>query len=323
VSNFVETQVELKYLLGEFKLFSIPFCLSVHDRHFTDIDFDLQAAETDFDDDTPGDGFYLESFPLADPLPKLDFKGKYIRYCPRQYNRYFIANVSDFDEYMAKFSSKSRSTIKKKVRKYDQHCQTGAESQDGSQDASTNLKEYRSVEEIKEFYRLARDLSGKTYQERLLDAGLPEGEEFERHLVSLAETQAVRGYLLFHGDTAVAYLYCPIEAGNVFVYSHLGYDPEYSNWSPGTVLQMKVLELLFAEGAEFLFDFTKGDGSHKKQFGNDCTYCGDVYYYKKTLKNRIFVLLHVFFTGFSKSVVTMMDKLKIKSTIKKFIRNKW
>ena len=60
--------------------------------------------------------------------------------------------------------SKSRSTLHKKVKKF-------LDSGEGS-----GMRTFTKPHEIAEFHRLARGVSARTYQERLLDAGIPDDE---------------------------------------------------------------------------------------------------------------------------------------------------
>src|SRR5439155_2345862 len=123
-----------------------------------------------------------------------------------------------FDDYMARFSAKSRSTLRRKVRRF-----TAA--------PGARLREYRAPQEMDEFFRLARALSRKTYQEALYDKGLPASDGFRQRLLAMAGEDGVRGYILFLHDRPIAYLYCPAHDG-VLLYENLGYDPEAAALSP-------------------------------------------------------------------------------------------
>src|SRR5512139_3024605 len=101
---------------------------------------------------------------------------------------------------------------------------------------------------------------------------------------ALAEAGQVRAYLLFDNDRPVAYLYCPASKG-VLLYQYLGYDPEYSSWSVGTILQWLALEQLFGERTYELFDFTEGQSDQKRQFSTHSVRCANVYFLRRTLVN--------------------------------------
>jgi hypothetical protein len=74
-------------------------------------------------------------------------------------------------------------------------------------------------------------VSALTYQERLLDAGLPAGPEALERMRALARRDQMRGWLLFVDARPISYLYAPAE-GDTLIYAFLGYDPEFAELSP-------------------------------------------------------------------------------------------
>ena len=192
----------------------------------------------------------------------------------QDYARHYIDMSGSFDDYMAQFSGKTRSTLRRKQRKLAEECGGAYE-----------LREYRTPGEVARFLEQALPLSAMTYQARLLDAGLPEAPEAHAELFALAEQDRLRCYLLGKGDEALAYLALPVE-GETLVYAWLGYHPEWARLSPGTVLQMEALERLFAEDRYRWFDFTEGEGAHKAMFGTGSIDCASFLLLRKTLANR-------------------------------------
>jgi CelD/BcsL family acetyltransferase involved in cellulose biosynthesis len=214
-----------------------------------------------------------------------------------------------FAEYKDKFSSKTRSTLNRKIRKYAEYC--GGE---------ISWRVYRTPEEMPEFFQLARAVSRITYQEKLLDAGLPDSEEFQHEMKRLAEQGQARGFILFHQERPVSYLYCPVDDG-VLIYAFLGYDPEYMNYSVGTVLQWLALESLFEENEFRFFDFTEGQSEHKKLFATHSVQCANVFFLRSSLRNKFLLHSQKAFDDFSKSVGDMLHHLGIKTVVKKLMRS--
>lgn len=138
-----------------------------------------------------------------------------------------------------------------------------------------DLREFRRPADVEPFMHDAVALSRLTYQTRLLDAGLPEGPQAVAGMHALAQRDEIRAYVLYVEQRPVSYLYLPT-ANGVITYAYLGYDPEFARHSVGTVLQMDVLERLFAEQRYRLFDFTEGHSAHKEMFGtasvNACSF---------------------------------------------------
>lgn len=300
-------KILLNCRLGEFTLGTFKLPLVVHAPNLT-ADMAARDIFTSFDFPKEAAGALFRSQPVSGILPRLSWVGRYIQYVPTQFPRYYIDLEMGLDAYQNKFSSKSRSTLKRKLRKF-------AEISGGE----IHWSEHKSPDEMEEFYRLAREVSEKTYQEKLLDAGLPIGEQFHFEMKALARQGRVRAYLLFHDNKPVAYLYCPINNG-ALLYAYLGYLPEYAKWSPGTVLQWLALERLFAEGDCRIFDFTGGDGEHKKYFATGKWDCADIYLLKKNPYNYIVVVTHACINLISERIGLLLEKSGIKAGLKKWLR---
>ena len=200
------------------------------------------------------DGYMITGLPV-DAVERLGDEAQGLhRFVRQRYRRSFARLDCSFDTYLAGFSAKSRSTLKRKLRRL-------ADRSGGAVD----VRCYRTEREIERFHPLARTVSMQTYQERLLRAGLPDGPEALAQMRALARSDRVRAWLLFVDGRAVSYLYAPAE-GTTLVYAYLGYDPEFADYSPGTVLQTEAMRQLMDEGGFRLFDFTEGDGEHKRRF---------------------------------------------------------
>ncbi len=196
---------------------------------------------------------WVETFRLHQPNLK-----PFIR---QRYRRSYAELRGGFEAYLDRFSAKSRSTLKRKTRKL-------AEAAGGTVD----VRVYCTAADMARFHADARSVSSLSYQERLLDAGLPGDAASLRAMQELAASDSVRGWILYVHDRPIAYLYAPAE-DQVLIYAYLGYDPEYAHLSPGTVLQVEVMRQLFEQDRFRWLDFTEGDGQQKRQFstaGVDC-----------------------------------------------------
>jgi len=238
----------------------------------------LAASDRAPEPPAPGpDGFRVLSAPLA-IIPTIEARHDGHLIGARQdYPRHYIAMDESFDEYMAGFSGKTRSTLRRKARKLEKEV--------GEAYAIT---QHRTPAEVEDFLAKALPLSAKTYQARLLDAGLPDTPDATRRMLKLAEDDRMRGFLLHGADGPIAYLSLPIH-GDTVVYAHLGYDPQWGRLSPGTVLQMVALERLYAEQRYSHFDFTEGDGAHKAMFGTHHIACASFALLSPTLANRALI----------------------------------
>lgn len=191
----------------------------------------------------------------------------------QDYRRHYIDMAGSYDDYLARFSGKTRSTLRRKARKL------------AKESGGYSVSVHRNAAEVERFLAAALPLSARTYQARLLDAGLPATAEARQAMLEAAEQDRMRCFLLTLGQTPIAYLSLPV-VGDTLVYAHLGYDPDHARLSPGTVLQMEALDQLFAEQRFRYFDFTEGEGAHKALFGTDSALCTSLVLLEPTLANR-------------------------------------
>lgn len=303
--------LSLRYMLGELPLFKVGFPFLVFDGHFAEMDTDLSKPQVPWEAlEGPLQGLLVHSHPVEADLPHLTYLPEAIRYVPWQYQHYFVEFRSTFEDYLKKFSSKSRYNLKRDLRKFAERC--------GGQ---LQWREYRTAEEMDAFYRQALDLSTKTYQERLLQVGLPRSDEYGRDLKERASRGEARGYLLFDGEKTVAYLLVKAR-GEILMLDYLGYDPEYRQWSPGSVLQYCVLERLFQERAFRMLDFGQGEGHHKAFYSTGSVRCADIFYFRRTWRNCLLVRLHAAMNAFSAWVGRALAALNLKKAVKRLLRRK-
>lgn len=194
----------------------------------------------------------------------------------QRYTRFHIDLSLGFDAWFAGLSANSRQGLKRKARRID-----------------AEVHRFRTAEELAIFHPLARALSARTYQERLLGGGLPDDLA---GLQRLAAADAVRAWLLVRDGRAIAYLCCPAD-GDTLLYAHVGHDPAFAAHSPGAVLQLEALRDLFAEGRFAWFDFTEGEGQHKRQMASGGVACVDLMLLRPTLANRALIAALAGFDG--------------------------
>lgn len=308
--SWVVKTTRLKFTIGEFCLFSTYFPALVLDIHFAKLPRDLEEP-------LPPPGAFtskvraalVPSHPIVTPLPRFTVTRHYIRYVPSRYRRYYVDLSGSFSDYLNKFSPKTRSTLLRKVRRFGEL--SGGE---------ISWREYSHAGEMEEFYQMARDVSAKTYQEKLLDSGFPASSSFRQEILDLASHDLARGYILFCRGRPIAYMFCRVDE-HVILYDYVGYDPEYGRWSVGTVLQYRVLEKLFGEGRFRLFDFAEGEGSHKEFFSTGSTQCSDIYYFRRTVRDIIMLATHTAVVAVSRSLGRVLDLLQVKARIKKLFRS--
>lgn len=258
------TAVALKFQVGARTLASVRRRLV---RVALSLD-DVLAARPPALPPADGDGYLITSLPES--LVAHVEVGGYVAVVRQRYTRFYTDLTIGRAAWEAALSGSARSTLKRKAKKADA--------------AGAEVRAYRTSADFDAFHPLARAVSAKTYQERLLDAGLPEDAASIAHLHRLAEADAWRGWLLLIAGEPAAYLCCTAQ-GSALRYDHVGHDPRRNDLSPGTVLQAAALRDLFADRFA-RFDFTEGEGQHKRLFASGGVACADLLLLRPTLANR-------------------------------------
>lgn len=218
--------------------------------------------------DAVHDGYLLTSLPET---AEVAWPG--LRFVRQRYTRFYVDLAAGEAAWRASLSGQTRSGMKRKAKKL-------AAANGGRLD----VRRYRTPAELSEFHPLARAVSATTYQERLMDSGLPADARWILDTQARAARDEVRAWLLFLGDAPVAYLWCGAEGGTLR-YDHVGHDPAHASLSPGSVLMEAALTDLFADRFR-RFDFTEGEGQHKRTLASAGVACRDLLLLRATLANR-------------------------------------
>jgi hypothetical protein len=250
----------------------------------------------------------IRSFPSSSRLKTMQLEGEWLRYVPVHYTRFLVENNGTFEEYLAKFSSKTRKNLRRSVAKFavtgDEPC----------------WREYRTPSEATEFLRLAATVSAQTYQAKLFSDRLDDDEATRAALEARAAENCFRGYLLFLAGRPVAFALCEGN-GDTLIYKQPGYAPEHKQLSPGTVLLWHIIEKFFSEGAFRYIDFGEGEGFYKGLFSNCTVPCSRVYFFRRTPKWLMIVSAHRVWNFLTD---TVKDKVLpgVSSKLRKWLRNR-
>ena len=253
-------------------------------------------------------GWVSWSQPIGAKLPRLRGRGRLLIYVAQQYQRYFVDLTGGYDNYLAKFSAKSRSTLRRKIRKFEE-----------LSGGRIEWRIFRKPSEIEEFFRLATPLSENTYQERLFGSGLGADAADLGYTLKLAEQDLVRAYLLFLRGQPIAYLFCPVRNG-ALIYDKQGYDPQHASCSPGTVLQLLALESLFKEETHQLLDFTEGEGEHKQFFSTRSQLCADIFVLRRRPGLIIAVVAHAAMESITVPLRDALRRVGLLAKVRRLLR---
>lgn len=250
------TQTRLRFMAGEFCLFSWRLRALVYRRHFTRSPLAADEIRPPLEGLPPRiAAVCMQSYPLHAPQPRIAFLNDAIRYTPFHYRQYYVALSGTFEQYLAKFNSKHRTELKRALRRFE-----------AASGGAIDIRAYTSPSEMSTFHRLALAVSVRTYQHRLIDTGIPTGEEFAAWLRDSAENGRVVGYVLFLAGAPVAFEYSSITPDGIIIGERMGYDPSHSRLAPGIVLLCCVIRGMLDEHRFRLLDFGGGEARYKACF---------------------------------------------------------
>ncbi|WP_457352018.1 GNAT family N-acetyltransferase [Sphingomonas sp. UYP23] len=254
------------------------------------------------------DGYRVTSLPAAGLDALLGSAGGMIGYVRQRYPRHYADLTIGFAAYQASLSGNTRSGLKRKTKRV-------IDLSGGALD----VRRFRTPAELGDFHAIARGISQRTYQERLLGGGLPDDAAFVRTMTEQAAAGQVRAWLLYVAGEPAAYLYCPIAGGTVR-YDHVGHDPAFNDVSPGGVLMLEAMRDLYVEPGLTRFDFTEGDGQHKRSFATDGVACVDVLLLRPTIANRATIAALRAFTRAAQSAKGAVTRLGLERIARKLRR---
>jgi CelD/BcsL family acetyltransferase involved in cellulose biosynthesis len=220
-------------------------------------------------------GYVVTSLPEERLDAMVYASGRMIGFVRQRYTRYHADLTGSFDGYLSALSGNARQGVRRKAKKVAQ-----------ASGGTLDVRRFRTADELAAFHEIARGIARRTYQEKLLGEALPDTPEFVRYMLAKAAADEVRAWLLYVGETPTAYLYCPAQ-GDTLIYEFVGHDPAFNELSPGAVLQMEAFRDLFEEGRFARFDFTEGEGQHKRQYSTGGVPCLDLLLLRQTVANRV------------------------------------
>jgi len=308
--EFIKHKVFMLYSVGEKTFFQLSFeGLTCNANIFKNPDLLTLSPPKKEMKEKGVDTAYIYSCPLSKRFPRITFNENYICYVDVLYRHYFVRVDRDYEQYLKGFRGKTISTLRRKVKKVATSCKN-----------KPYFQVYSTPDEIEAFYETAKTISLKSYQHKLLDQGLPLTEQFKQKIIQQAREGKIQGFILFVEDKPAAYTAGPIYDEGVMLYDHTGYDPGYDEYSPGTVLQFKVIEAAFKNDKLAYYDLCTGEGKHKEMFTDDYKLCGNVYFLPLRPKYLFIVFTKVFIDSATGVFKKALDRLGLKEKLKRYFR---
>lgn len=175
-------------------------------------------------------------------------------------------------EYFGKFSSKTRNTFRRKEKKL----------------GAIRMVRCSTEDQVADFLRDAHQISINTWQTEQFGLRVKNDASDLAQFTFLASQGALRSYLLYQGDTPMAFIIGNQYRG-LYRYEEVGFDRQFHALSPGQTLLIKVLEDMFADNTPEIFDFGMGDADYKRMFANIETKAGNIWLVPPGIKGRSLV----------------------------------
>jgi len=157
------------------------------------------------------------------------------------------------EDFYQGLSRKHRYNLRRNARLFEE--ETGGEAE---------VRSFLGGEGFERFWPLAMEVYGKTYQQGL--GVLGDLALRRRQYGSLARLGRLSMHLLLGKGEARAFQ-IGVPYGTVYHLMALSYDPDWSRFSPGSVLFVRVLEELVQSGSFRRIDFGLGDAWYKSSYG--------------------------------------------------------
>ncbi|MEG0822604.1 MAG: GNAT family N-acetyltransferase [Burkholderiaceae bacterium] len=229
------------------------------------------------------------------------------------FDHLFAELPESFDAYLKTLSTRSRQSVLYSERKLAKDMEQRVE-----------LRCYQTAADIESFLSLGSAISRKTYQWNLLGLGLRADEDMRSTLALAAERGWFRSYLLFCRDEPVAFM-LGYQRDACYYYTDVGYDPSFSEWSVGSVLQIKVMRHLYEDGARerpTAFDFSTGYGAHKARFGNVSRREVNLLLLPNTVRGKYLWLMFRLNEKIVALLTEIIDRFGLKAWLKKMLRTR-
>jgi hypothetical protein len=139
-------------------------------------------------------------------------------------------------------------------------------------------------------------------------------------LTQAAKRNSWRGYILYAGGVPCAFE-TGIVYGSIYFAEFIGYSPQWSNFSPGTILFVKVLEDLCLNTPVEIFDYGFGTAGYKERFGTKSWPEASVYIFAPRFYPIIVNVLRSFVRSLNAGLLYVLQKIGSLKWVKRLWRN--
>jgi Acetyltransferase (GNAT) domain len=210
-------------------------------------------------------------------------------------------------EIMQAFSADFRNQLRRKTKKIQRSF------------PDLSVKCFEKPDELDAMMRDVETVAAKSYQ-RGLQVGFLDNPTTRNTLSAQMARGRYLGYALYlQGKPSAFWLGSFLDS--VFYSDYLAFDPTFSEYSPGTYLQTRVLEDLVIRQAARI-DFGPGDARYKNQLGTTCQQEVTLHVFPSTFHGTVLNSLRILTTLGNKAAKAVAGRLGVLPRIKKAVRNR-
>lgn len=253
---------------------------------------------------------FMEGIPL-DQAGDYEGAGFHVVRYGAPFPHHSIEMPDAFADYMQRLSKRTREGLRRNRRKLVKSTSDGL-----------TLDVVTSGDAIDRFVDDAVEVSKKTYQWTLLGLGLRDAAGLKQTMHTLAKHDMTCCFMLRVEGEAVAFM-IGYRRADTYYYIDVGFDPDWTKQSVGTILHMDAIEhLIENETGVRYFDFSTGTGTHKERFGTTSRTETNLLLVPKGLRGAALSTTYRASDAFSSKSSALLERLKVKDTLKKWLRRR-
>ncbi|HUQ68257.1 MAG TPA: GNAT family N-acetyltransferase, partial [Planctomycetaceae bacterium] len=176
------------------------------------------------------------------------------------------------EKYWSKFSGKTRSTFRRKLKKF----------------GTTRLDRITEIDQVSSFLAAAHKISHQTWQTRQFGLRVRNDDCELEQFTTLARLGLLRCYLWHVNDEPIAFTIGNQDHG-CFHYEEVGYVTAHARNSPGQMMLLQMIDDLILHERPEWFDFGGGDANYKQLFSTHESESGTVWLFPPTVSNHLTV----------------------------------
>ncbi len=186
-------------------------------------------------------------------------------------------------------------------------------------DGNVKIRRFHEPAELENLIPDLEEIAKKTYQ-RPLGVGFQDTEQMRRRLGVCAQKGWLRIYVLSVSGEPCAFWMGTLYDGT-FYSDEIGFDPQFSHYSPGTFLLTSIVEDLCNSGVKEI-DFGVGEAEYKKRFSNRLLTEASVYLFAPNLKGIALNIVRSTAGVIDNTLRKALEHTKLLPKVKRFCRSR-